>query len=179
MRAVLAVSILCLCGVALAQSSPSYRLEESTLNAGGHPRGGLGLTSASFLVSLDAVGEAPIAPMLGSAGYSMDVGFARCFPPPREVRQLAISGNKATLVWAPERSVGMYRVYRGDLTGLPVDYGACPIASVGIESVPLHGTPDVGQPFFYLVTAENALLEEGIRGYDSAGASRVNLASCP
>ena len=130
-------------------------------------------------MSLDAVGEAPTAPVLGSAAYSMDVGFAHSYPPPGEVQQVAVLGDKATLVWAPELSVGTYRVYSGDLDRLSIDYGVCRTSGLTVEHVPLREVPDVGQAFFYLVTARNRLHEEGITGYDSAGALRVNPAPCP
>ena len=148
------------------------------MNAGGHPRNGIGLSSANYRMSLDAIGETPIAPVLFSTAYSMDVGFARCFPPPREVQQITVL-DKTMFAWTPERSVGTYRVYRGDLHELPFGHGACPIADVGVEYVPLEEVPDVGEQFFYLVTAENTLLEEGIIGYDSAGAARAAAGPCP
>ncbi len=53
------------------------------------------------------------------------------------------------------------------------------IADVALEQVQLQEVPDLSQAFFYLVTAENTLLEEGITGYDSAGVSRANTAPCP
>jgi len=118
MRYVLALSI-CLCSIASAQSSPSYRLEESTMNAGGHPRNGIGLSSANYRMSLDAIGETPIAPVLFSTAYSMDVGFARCFPPPREVQQITVL-DKTMFAWTPERSVGTYRVYRATCMSCPL-----------------------------------------------------------
>jgi len=179
MRTGLVSFVLFLCGVALAQSAPSYRLEESTMNAGGHPREGLKPSSTSYEISLDAIGSAPVAPLLQSTSYSMTGGFARSYPPPREVRQLAVNGDKATFVWAPERSVGSYQVYRGELNALPFDYGTCRVARVAGQSALLDEVPEVGEAFFFLVTAENMLLEEGVAGFDSAGGSRVNSAPCP
>jgi hypothetical protein len=163
----------------LAQTSPSYRVDEWTVHAGGHPLGGFGLASTSYRMSLDAVGEIPIAPLLHSTGYSIDVGFARSYPPPLEVREVVALGDKATFAWAPDRSVGSYRVYRGLLRELPGSYGACRIADISADHVMLEETPNVGQTFFYLVTAQNTLLEEGPTGYDSAGASRVVSGPCP
>jgi hypothetical protein len=54
-------------GQALAQSSASYSVSDHTLNAGGHPQQGQILFSASFRVSLDALGEAVTGHGLSSA----------------------------------------------------------------------------------------------------------------
>ena len=54
-------------GVAVAQQSTSFKLEESTLNAGGHPSGGTVMTSAGFRMSLDAVGDAALATVSAAA----------------------------------------------------------------------------------------------------------------
>ena len=43
-------------GPALAQTSASYRLDESTVNAGGAPADGQAVTSASYRVTLAAIG---------------------------------------------------------------------------------------------------------------------------
>ena len=180
MRTLLTLQILGLCGGALlAQSSPSFRLEESTVNAGGHPQGGIGLVSASYRMSLDSVGELPSGTLLQSAAHSIDVGFARCYPPPLEVHEVVAFGDKATFAWAPERSVGSYRVYRGSLHELPGDYGACRRAEVAAGQATLPEIPEVGQPFFYLVSARNMLLEEGTTGSDSVGRLRVVAGPCP
>ena len=154
-------------------------MDESTIHAGGHPIGGLGLTSANYRMSLDTVGEAVTAPLLSNSTNSMDVGFSRSYPPPAEVRQVVALGDKATFAWAPERSVGTYRVYRGYSTMPPAHYGFCRIGDVAGGSVLLEEAPDSGQQFFYLVTAQNMLFEEGITGYDSAGTPRGNPGPCP
>jgi hypothetical protein len=179
MRALAVLSSLCLWGIVLGQSSTSYRLEEFALNAGGHPGGGLALSSASYRMSLDAVGETRTAPELRSAAYSMHVGFALSYPPPREVQQVVLLGDRVTLAWKPERSVGAYHVYRGKLHRLPGDYGDCHIADVPVQQVQVEEIPAVGQGFFYLVTAKSRLFEEGITGYESSGGSRPDPVPCP
>ncbi len=179
MRSGLLTFVFCLCGVVFAQSGPSYRVEEFALNAGGHPNAGFNPASVSFEISQDAIGIAAFAPLLESNSYAMDLGFARSYPPPLEVLGLAALGDKSTFVWTPERSVGSYRVYRGDLDRLPFDYGTCRVADVPVASAPLNEVPDVGEAFFFLVTAENRLHEEGIAGYDSSGDPRNGPVPCP
>ena len=53
----------------LAQSSANYRLSESVLNAGGDPAPVL--TSASYQVTLDAVGDSVSGANLSSASYGI------------------------------------------------------------------------------------------------------------
>lgn len=166
-------------GFAAAQSSASFELDESVFHAGGHPQAGLQLTSTSYLITVDAIGETLVAPAMQSRTHAMDPGFARSYPPPRDVIQVVLHGDKETISWAPERSVGKYRVYRGDLDLLPVDYGVCRVSDVNGEQAPVDEYPDPGDAYFYLVTAESRLLEEGSKGLDSSGALRANPAPCP
>jgi hypothetical protein len=179
MRSLIATAVLCLCGVALAQSSASYRLESCAVNAGGHPRGGVILTSDSYAMSLDALGETLRAPLLRSTAYSMDVGIARSYPPPGEVEGVVLLGDRVTLAWNPERSVGVYHVYRGRVEWLPGSYGSCHIAEVPVQEVPVPGNPAIGRAFFYLVNARSRLFEEGTAGHDSAGGARDIAGPCP
>lgn len=180
MRTFVALQILCLStGVALAQSGPTYRLEELTMNAGGHPADGVGLTSSSYRMSLDALGEASVAPRLRGSVYSMDAGFARCFPPPAEVQQVVVLADKTTFAWAPDPSVGAYRVYFGDVRNVRWDEGTCLMAGIDPEFTTPDHFPEPGETFFYLITAQNTLLEEGTTGYDSAGTPRDAPVPCP
>jgi hypothetical protein len=41
------------------------------------------------------------------------------------------------------------------------------------------GIPAIGTAFFYFVTAENLLDEEGTKGLDSLGHERPNSSPCP
>ena len=88
---------------AAGQQSASYRLAEHVLNSGGRPLQGATAASASFHVSLDALGEDVNAAGLSSASFSMDGGFTVAYPPPGEVSGLLFP-NKQTLVWDPEKS---------------------------------------------------------------------------
>ncbi len=164
--------------VALAQESPSYKLKEHVLDAGGNPDGGVVLASASFHVKLDAIGEGVSGPGLGGPSYHMDGGFVPAYPPPGEVRNLRFS-SKTTLLWNPEKSVGDYDIYRDLLSTLPGNFGACLEHDIASETGVDAGTPTAGTGYFYLVTAENRLDEEGTKGFRSNGTERPNPAPCP
>lgn len=156
-----------------------YRLDELTFNAGGHPLGGARVESTSYSLQLDSVGETLSAPELRSTSYSMDVGHPRRYPPAREVVGLRLMGDKTTLTWFPERSVGSYRVYGGSLAWLPLNYGVCNAHDLASHQVTIEDLPAPGEGFFYVVTARTTLMEEGPKGYDSTGALRTNPAPCP
>ena len=157
---------------ALAQESPSYKLTEHTFNAGGHPSGGIVLTSASYKISLDAVGDSVVSRVLSSTSYHMDGGFISGYPPPGEVMGLNFT-DVETLVWSPERSAGVYNFYRDLMSSLvSLGYGTCAqqdlIAATTTDNDPV---PD-GDGYFYLVTVENRLGEEGTKGLDSSDTVR-------
>ena len=178
MRARPVLVVLLLGSVALAQESASYRLKEHVLNAGGNPSGGAVLVSASFHVKLDAIGEGVSGSSLSSAFYLMDGGFVPAYPPPGEVTNLRFS-NRTTLLWNPEKSVGDYDLYRALLSTLPGSFGGCLQHDIPTETVADAGTHAAGTGYFYLVTAENRLDEEGTKGFRSTGTERGNPAPCP
>ena len=159
----LLVALLAMLPVA-AQQSASYKLSDSVLNAGGHPSGGTVMTSAGA--------------GLGSASFSADAGFGVCYPPPGEVGGLGFD-DAVTLVWNPEKSVGGYNLYRDTLAGLSgSSYGNCLQRDLANETATDADPVPAGDGFFYLVTAENRLGEEGTWGADSAGAPRTG-GVCP
>jgi len=155
----------------LAQSSASYTLEESTFNNGGDPADGVVLTSASYQITLDAVGDPVAAAALASTSYGIGSGFVPAYPPPGEVPNLLFTGA-STLVWDPEPSTGTYTLYRGDVADLPGSYGSAERVGLTDETATDGTEPDPGQCLFYLVTAVNRLEEEGTKGTDSAGDPR-------
>lgn len=168
---------LCLWAVgSLAQSSASYRLTESVFNAGGNPSPVL--ASTNYQVTLDAVGDSVSGANLSSASYSSDAGFAALFHPPGEVLDLHFT-DPTHLAWDPEPSVGSYNLYRGLVSGLSGGYGACFSSGITGESGVDASTPSSGQCFFYLVTAENRIAEEGTLGRASSGVERANPGPCP
>jgi hypothetical protein len=168
-------AVVCTLG-SFAQSSANYRLTESVFNAGGNPSPVL--TSTGYQVTLDAVGDSVSGANLSSASYSSDAGFAALFHPPGEVLDLRFT-DSTHLAWDPEPSVGSYNLYRGLVSGLSGGYGACLSSGLTGESGVDASTPSAGQCFFYLVTAENRIAEEGTLGQTSSGVERANPGPCP
>lgn len=156
-----------------AQQSTDYRLSEHLFNAGGHPDRGVILTSAGFRVTLDSIGDPLSASVLMGGSYRVQGGFISIYPPPGEVTGLAFT-NPLTLVWDPEPSVGVYNLYRGSLKSLDTaTFGDClqtnlPVATA-TDSDPI---PPGETGYFYLIAAENSLLEEGTKGFSSDGTPR-------
>jgi hypothetical protein len=162
-----------------AQSSASYKLQEQTINAGGNPASGSVLESASYRVRLDSIGDGVASPGLSSASYEHDAGFVMSYAPPGEVQELRLGPDKVTLVWTPERSVGSYNVYRDLVSALgELDYGVCLVQEISGETTSDTGIPSSGSGYFYLLTAENRLEEEGTKGFASSGAARLGT-TCP
>jgi hypothetical protein len=155
---------------AMAQSSASYRLEESVFNAGGHPSQGMTMSSASFRISMDSVGEGIVAMNLASASYGMDSGFGPAYRPPGIIEGLHFVATD-TMLWDADPAAGSYNVYRDKLVYID-NYGTC--FRQGLVSARAVDTeiPDKEVTFFYLVTAVNRLDEEGGKGSDSDGATR-------
>jgi len=162
-----------------AQQSSSFILTETTLNAGGHPAGGVVLASGGFRVTLDGIGEALPAATSHSTTFLLAGGFVGALPPPVEVSGLGFSGRQ-TLVWTAEPTASVYNVYRDDLATLGAGvYGRCWQSGLTQSWVWDIQTPPRNAVFFYLVTAENRLAEEGTKGYDSLGVERPNPLPCP
>ena len=177
-KVVICLAVLLSTSTALAQQSPGYVLEEYTFNAGGHPGGGVTLQSPNFRLSLDSMGAGFGAESLSAASFTMNAGFVSSFRAPGEVANLRLL-NATTLTWDAEPSAGTYSLYRGFMSTLPgLGYGGCrqqDIATPGAtdsDPVPSSGG------FFYLVTVENRLDEEGTKGFRSNGVERTGLV-CP
>jgi hypothetical protein len=163
----------------MAQSSASFKLEEHAFNTGGHPLDGAVFTSTSFKVSLDAIGDAALGSTMSSASFRMDGGFVGTYPPPGEVPGLRFTGHD-TLAWNPERSVGIYNLYRDLMSSLSgLGYGNCEQQDLASETATDTDVPPLEDGYFYLVTAENRLGEEGTKGFDGNGTERANTAPCP
>ena len=157
---------------AAAQQSAHYTLSEHEINSGGRPLDGATAASLRFRVSLDAIGEDVNGTGLTSASFQMDGGFTIAYPPPGEVTGLTFP-DKQTLAWNPEKSVGDYNLYRdlvGNLSGL--GFGSCVQQALPGETTVDTDVPPAGNAFFYLVTAENTLDEEGTKGFQSNGLER-------
>jgi hypothetical protein len=161
-----------------AQQSASYKLGEHVFNAGGDPAGFVVPASASYKITLDSIGEGVVRTGMSSASYRMDGSFAGCYPPPGEVRGLRFT-DALTMAWDPEKSVGHYNLYRDAVASLPgLGYGTCLQQGIPDETVTDSDPVPLGDGYFYLVTVENRLHEEGTKGTDSGGATRHGT-MCP
>lgn len=182
-KAMIRVSGLLIGGLALAQSSPSFNLDEHVLNAGGHPDGGPIPSSISFQATLDSVGEGISALGCASTSFLLDASFSSAYPAPAEVSGVEFTSD-TILEWDPQRSM-VYNLYRdlvSNLVGL--GFGSCLAPSERtLPTATDSETPAVGDGYFYLVTAENRLDEEGTKGFQAMGgipgAERANDAPCP
>ena len=173
------VLILLLALPALAQQSASYKLEEHVFNAGGHPENGTYLTSATYRIRLDALGDAVAGTALAGASFHMDAGFVPAYPPPGLVGGLHFPDHD-TMAWDSEKSVGVYNLYRDLVSNLlSLGYGNCEQHSLTGATAVDATSPPSSDGYFYLVTAENRLGEEGSKGSDSGGTQRANPAPCP
>jgi len=179
MRPVLILAVLLGSGVALAQSSASYQLDEVAFNAGGTPSQGTTLSSAGFTLTLASIGDSVAATGLSSGSFGMDVGFDAAYPAPGEVLGLALT-DKQTLVWNAEPSAGTYNLYRDDTSN---GYGNCEFQNLPVASATDSSNPSPGNAFHYLVTVENRLTEEGTKGFQSDGTTErpgsSDLPICP
>src|SRR6185503_12339147 len=162
---------------AAAQSGSLFKITEYAFNNGGDPTAGTFASSALFRITLDAVGDGVGQ---GTAGtlFRIDSGFVSYYPPPGEIAGLVFTDGR-TLTWLPEKSIGQYQVYRDPVSALAGGgTGGC-FATTLLETAPDLATPPAGTGWFYLVTARNALGEEGTKGYRSNGSERPNPAACP
>ena len=172
---VLFLMSLSLATLLLAQESPNFKIEQGTFNNGGNPSPEL--TSASYKLTLDSIGEGIVSNGMTSASYGIDTGLPSGCGPPGEVLDLVFADD-TTFNWESEASVGTYNVYRGDVANLASGYGTCLTQGLTTTQAIDAQTPSAGQCFFYLVTAENRIAEEGTMGKKSDGTPRSNTAPC-
>ena len=170
--------LLAVPSAARAQTSASFKLTESTFNGGGSPSNGGIAISASYHITIDAVGQPATPQAASSPAFSLGTGFVAGFTPPGEVQQLRFT-DKITLAWNPEASTGTYGLYRDALSTLPGGFGSCLDPGSSTEAATDAATPPTGGGWFYLVTAKNRLGEEGTKGARTGGVERANPAPCP
>lgn len=179
LRSITVLSMLFASSATFAQQSASYKIRESHINEGGNPIGGVTLASTSYRIRLDAIGDSVALAGLRATSYRLDTGFVAGYPPPGETLMLRFA-DPQSLSWGAERSVGSYDVYRDVLTALGGGAtGACFLPDVPSENATDASIPSDGEGFFYLVTAENRLGEEGTKGFRAGGVERPNPAPCP
>lgn len=165
--------------IAFAQQSVNYSITDSTLDAGGSPRDGTVLASASYQVTLSSLGNFAARRGLQSASNFLDGGFVSGYGPPGEVHGV-LWIDSATMEWSAHSAAGDYDVYRDSLSALlGGGYGDCHTHDISSTSVYDPELPSAGSGFFYLVSVENRLDEEGTLGTSSAGDERVPAAECP
>jgi len=169
------VLFLLLGGMAAAQTSTSFTLEEYSLNAGGTPSQGTVLSSPNFSITLASIGDTVVATGLGSSSFGLDAGFDVTYPPPGEVGGLLLT-DKQTLVWSAERSAAVYNLYRDDSGD---GYGNCEEQDIAATTTTDVATPTTNNIFHYLVTAKNRLAEEGTKGFQSNATERVGGTGLP
>lgn len=174
----LAIGSLALGLPAVAQQSAHYRLVESSLNGGGHPADGVALASPTFRMRVDVVGQGLVAIGASSPSLRADQGFAAAYPMPREATDLRLD-DRQTLRWDPERSAGTYNLYRDRLSSLGSLAPACRAARIAAPEFLDVDAPPPLDGFFYLVTAENRLGDEGTPGSDGQGVPRPAPSPCP
>ena len=173
------LSIAFLAIPAFAQQSASFKVTEHVLNAGGHPSGGVVMTSTSFKISLDALGGSVVQGGMTSASFRMDASFVSAYPSPGEVTGLRFS-TQQMLRWDAETSRGVYNLYRDLVSNLPnLGYGFCEQTGLGDEMTTDFDVPLAGDAFFYLITAENRLGEEGTKGLKADGVTERLGVTCP
>ncbi len=173
------VAALCaLCAPAAAQTSAGFRLTESVMNAGGNPRDGSRPASASYRISHDALGAALTGGALTSPAFRAEGGFVGRYRPAGEVPDVRFA-DRTTLTWNHDPSAGAYNLYRDALASLPGNYGGCYRSALAGPPFVEAAAPAGGTGWFYLVTVENRLGEEGTKGRRSDGTERTNPAPCP
>jgi hypothetical protein len=164
---------------ALAQQSANFKLTERVFNAGGHPNDGVVMESTNFKITLDALGGSVVQSGMNSTSYRMDACFTSAYAPPGEVTDLRFSAQQ-TLRWNVESSRGVYNLYRdlvSNLSGL--GYGICEQPGLPDEMATDSDLPLAGDTYFYLITVENRLGEEGTKGFQGDGVTRRQGTTCP
>jgi hypothetical protein len=163
---------------ALGQTSAGYRMTEHAFNDGGRPAAGLIATSPGFRLTVDSIGGSLRGTALSSPSFRMRLGIVPETNAPGEVHNLRFL-DRTTMVWDPDPSAGVYNVYRADSVTLPVSFGSCYQPGLAATQAGDPAQPPPGIGWFYFVTAENGLSEEGTKGFSSSGAERSNTAPCP
>ncbi len=170
--------VFALCGPATAQTSASFKLTEQAVNSGGHPLDAARPESASYRITLGAIGDAAVRGASASASYRGDGGFVLRYAPPGEVQGVRFL-DKVNFAWNNEPSIGSYNLYRNTLASLPGTFGSCHQSALVAPQFGETAVPAPASGWLYLVTAKNRLREEGTKGRTSSGALRINPSPCP
>lgn len=174
-------------GLAFAQTSTSYRIDEYAFNSGSVPSQGIESTLTSFHITAGSIGDTVAAIGLSSSSFVMDAGFGVAYRPPGEVAPYCgtpsgqclrfIDGQ--TLEWPAEGSAAVYSLYRGPIGELPtLGFGDCVQTNLAVTTTTDADPVPSAAGFFYLITVTNHLGEEGTKGAGSNGTERLG-AGCP
>ena len=157
---------------ASAQQSASYRIREATFNAGGHPSNqGIPL-SASWQITIDAIGDGTMSAELASGSFGLSGGLVAGWVPPGEVEGLDFI-SPTVLAWNPEGSAGTYNLYRGLLSEIAaLGYGGCYAWRLTTTAATDGEIAPASNGYYYLVTVRNRIGEEGTKGFRSDGVER-------
>ena len=173
----IALSLL-VAGAAWAQQSASFDLGVHSINQGGTPLGASSPSSAGYRLSAAAIGDAAGAAGLSSASFSMNPGIVALVGPPGEVMQLMFT-DAENLVWNPAKVAKFYNLYRDLVSNvMGLGYGNCEEQKITDETTEDSDIPPGGDGYFYLVTVENAIGEEGTKGNRSDTTNRAGNV-CP
>jgi len=153
-----------------AQQSPSYTIEQGTFNEGGNPAPIL--TSPSYQITLDSIGDGVAAIDLASGSFGLSTGLPSVYPPPGEARNLRFQ-DRTTLAWSAEPTAGSYNLYRGNRADLPGTVGTKVQTGLTATTTTDALDPSPGQCLIYLVSVSNRLDEEGPTGSNSGGTLRT------
>ena len=166
---------------ALGQQSANFKVKASVFNAGGNPRSGSVLSSASFRITVDALGGSVTPEMMSGPSFQIDGGFVLQFRKPEEVTELLFLTKQAMMWDAAEKSVSpTYNLYRALITTLPsLTYGSCEQQGLGSPTTTDPDEPSPGDGYFYLVTAENCIGLEGTKGFQDDGLTERQGTVCP
>lgn len=146
-------------------------LESQAYTNGGRPtdEGGI-LGSESFQITFDAIGNAVSTGTLSGSNITLRGGLAS--PSPGEVDNLRFT-TSTTLEWDPSPSAGIYNVYRDLLSNLDgLDFGFCFREDLVSNNTTDSDPVPTGDGYFYLVTVEDLLGIQGVKGFESDGTPR-------
>ena len=162
-------------GPAAAQESPSFRIDRGTR---GSLSGSAVLQSSSYRVSRSSLGMPSGRDPVTGTSVAASNDWTATLRPALEVRRLRFADAR-TLTWDLDRSLGSYRVYRGDLESIVGMPAACIGTAPNGQGFDAPEIPAAGQGQFFLVTAVDAAGVEGTAGTASGGAARLVHGACP
>ena len=165
-----------------AQESTSFQVREHRFSGAGASADEADLASSSYLTRPLGAGGAGGLEVLESTSFTISAGSEDAYLPPGEISELAFL-TPDSLLWNPEPSAGLYHLYRGQVSDLTAaGTGICHEANLTSPSITETDMPGAGTAYFYLVTVENRLGQEGTKGSSLVAgvpSLRANSVPCP